>query len=136
MKFNIDNCKLIDINKHNSDSGTLSVIENGINCPFDIKRVYYTYDIPTGAERGGHAHKNIQQLIIAASGSFNVDIDDGKNKETIFLNSPYKGLLITPGIWRELNNFSSGAVVLVFASELYNEEEYIRSYEEFINYQK
>lgn len=128
---NIDNCKLIDIRKNSSDKGALSFIEQGIFVPFDIKRVYFTYDIPSGAERGGHAHKALYQYVVAASGSFNVDIDDGKNKRTIFLNDPSKGLLITPGIWRELNNFSAGSVVLVMASDVYQESDYIRNYSVF-----
>lgn len=127
----IEDCKIIDIQKISSDRGSLSVLESDLSAPFDIKRVYFTYDIPFGVERGGHSHKNLYQLIISVSGSFNVIIDDGKNRESIFLNNPSKGLLITPGIWRELNNFSSGSVALVAASEIYNEEDYIRDYNEF-----
>jgi len=127
----IDNCKIIDIPKISSDKGSLSVAESNLSIPFNIKRVYFTYDIPSGAERGGHAHKELYQLIIAASGSFDVNIDDGKSRKKIFLNSPSKGLLITPGIWRELNNFSTGGVVLVLASMLYDEHDYIRDYEKF-----
>ncbi len=127
----VENCKIIDIVKITSDRGSLSVLESNLSAPFDIKRVYFTYDIPSGAERGGHAHKNLYQLIIAVSGSFEVVIDDGKNKETIFLNNPGKGLLITPGIWRELKSFSSGSTVLVAASEIYDESDYIRDYNIF-----
>ncbi len=130
----IRHCQIIDISKISSDKGSLSVLESNSSIPFDIKRVYYTYDIPSGAERGGHAHKNLYQLIIAASGSFNVILDDGKNRKTVFLNNPSKGLLITPGIWREINEFSNGSVVLVMASELYDEKDYIRDYDLFIQH--
>lgn len=128
----IDNCILIDIPKISSDKGALSVLESNHNIQFDIKRVYYTYDIPSGAERGGHAHKDLYQIIIAASGSFEVLLDDGKNSKKIFLNNPSKGLLITPGIWRELNNFSSSSVVLVMASDVYKEHDYHRDYNDFL----
>ncbi|TLX76900.1 WxcM-like domain-containing protein [Labilibacter sediminis] len=129
----IEDCKIIDIQKVSSDRGSLSVIESDLSAPFDIKRVYFTYDIPSGAERGGHAHKNLFQLIISVSGSFNVIIDDGNNRKSVFLNNPSQGLLITPGIWRELDSFSSGSVVLVAASETYDEDDYIRDYNEFKN---
>ena len=128
---NIDDCVIIDIAKVSSDKGSLSFVEAELSVPFDIKRVYYTYDIPSGAERGGHAHKELYQLVVAASGSFNVIIDDGKNQVTHFLNNPRKGLLITPGIWREINEFSTGSVVLVMASELYDEGDYFRDYDQF-----
>ncbi len=128
----IKSCKIIDIPKVCSTRGSLSFLESENIIPFEIKRVYYTYDIPSGAERGGHAHKDLFQLIIPVSGSFNVLIDDGNQKDTVFLNSPNKALLITPGIWRELNNFSTGSVVLVLASEIYSEEDYIRNYRDFI----
>lgn len=124
-------CQIIDIKKISSHKGSLSAVESDVSLPFNIKRIYFTYDIPSGAERGGHAHKALYQYVVAASGSFNVDIDDGKNKRTIFLNDPSKGLLITPGIWRELNNFSAGSVVLVMASDVYQESDYIRDYNEF-----
>jgi len=130
---NIDNCKIIELERICSDKGSLTFIESEISAPFNIKRVYFTYDIPTEAERGGHAHKNLYQLIFAASGSFNVSIDDGINQTSYFLNNPQKGLLITPGIWREINNFSTGSTVLVMASELYDEDDYIRDYKKFKN---
>ncbi len=128
----ISNCRIIDIPKVVSMRGALSFLESENIIPFEIRRVYYTYDIPSGAERGGHAHKELFQLIIPVSGSFNVLIDDGNQKDTVFLNSPDKALLITPGIWRELNNFSTGSVVLVLASAEYDEADYLRNYSDFI----
>jgi len=112
----------------------LTVVENNITVPFEVKRVYYLYDVPGGEVRGGHAHKDLYQLLIAASGSFDVVLDDGNIKRTISLNRPYLGLLIIPGIWRELNNFSSGSVCLVLASEIYIEDDYIRVYDSFLKY--
>ena len=133
----IDDCKIISLDRHHSDrQGDLSVVENHINIPFEVKRVYYLYDIPGGAERGGHAHKNLQQLIIAASGSFTVVLDDGKTKRSVSLNRPYQGLLIVPGIWREVVDFSSGAICLVLASEKYDESDYIREYNDFLMLKK
>jgi dTDP-4-dehydrorhamnose 3,5-epimerase-like enzyme len=105
-----------------------------MDIPFDVKRLYYLYDVPGGAERGGHAHKGLHQLIVAASGSFDVVLDDGKNRKVVELNRPYYGLYVIPGIWRELINFSSGAICLVLASEKYNIDDYIRDYEEFLKY--
>lgn len=127
-------CTIIEMNKHQHDKGNLSVIENGITVPFDVKRVYYLYDVPGGESRGGHAHKELRQLIVAASGSFNVTLDDGNVKRTFTLNRPYQGLLVVPGIWRELDDFSSGAVCLVMASMVYDADDYIRDYEHFIAY--
>jgi len=124
-------CTIIEINKHQHDKGNLSVIENSITVPFDVKRVYYLYDVPGGESRGGHAHKELRQLIVAASGSFNVTLDDGNVKRTFTLNRPYQGLLVVPGIWRELDDFSSGAVCLVMASMVYDADDYIRDYEQF-----
>lgn len=111
--------------------GNLSFIEGGRHVPFDIKRVYYLYDVPGGATRGGHAHRTINQVIIALSGSFDVILDDGKVREKVSLNRSYYGLLLPNMIWRELENFSSGAVCMVLASDFYDEGEYIRDYEEF-----
>lgn len=127
----INDCILIDIPQVNSEYGRLSVAQGNTDIPFCIKRVYYTYDIPSGAERGGHAHRELSQIIIAVSGSFEVTLDDGTNCKSVFLNKPNSGLLIQPGIWREINNFSSGSIVLVLASDLYKEEDYIRNYEDF-----
>ena len=126
---------MIELNRHHSDrKGNLSVVENGLTVPFDVKRTYYLYDVPGGESRGGHAHRDLSQLIIAASGSFTVTLDDGEVKRTFLLNRPYQGLYIVPGIWRTLDDFSSGAVCLVLASDVYTEADYIRSYDEFIRY--
>jgi dTDP-4-dehydrorhamnose 3,5-epimerase-like enzyme len=105
-----------------------------VNIPFDVKRIYYLYDVPGGAQRGGHAHKELQQLIVAAGGCFDIVLDDGKNKKVIELNRPYYGLLIVPGIWREIINFSSGATCLVLASHKYDESDYFREYKDFLDF--
>ena len=110
------------------------VVENSSTIPFEVRRTYYLYDIPGGESRGGHAHRKLQQLIVAASGSFSVTLNDGRVKRTFVMNRPYQGLLIVPGIWRTLEDFSSGSVCLVLASEKYEESDYIRDYEEFIKY--
>jgi dTDP-4-dehydrorhamnose 3,5-epimerase-like enzyme len=125
------NTKLINIPKIEDPRGNLSVIEHEV-VPFDIKRVYYLYDVPAGAERGGHAHKKLQQFLVALSGSFDVLLNDGKVEKTVTLNKPFEGLLISKGIWRELKNFSSGAVCLVVASEVFEEADYIRDFEDFL----
>ena len=130
----IYDCSIIEIDKHHHQKGNISVIENNETVPFEVKRVYYLYDVPGGEKRGGHAHKELRQLIIAASGSFNVTLDDGNVKRTFTLNRPYHGLLVVPGIWRELDDFSSGSVCLVLASHLYDENDYIRDYKEYKDY--
>ena len=130
MKFNM-NIKLISIPKIEDNRGNQSVIENDV-IPFEIKRVYYLYDVPAGAERGGHAHIDQKEFLIALSGSFDVVLNDGQNQQIITLNKPYEGLLINQGIWRELNNFSSGSVCLVIASAVYDEQDYIREFDEFL----
>lgn len=127
------NINIIDIPKINNAKGNIGVIEND-TIPFEIKRVYYLFDVPSGAKRGGHAHKNLKQILIAISGSFDVILKDGKNKETVTLNRPDKGLLIENNIWRELENFSSGAVCLVMASEVFSEEDYIRTYKDYLKF--
>jgi WxcM-like, C-terminal len=127
------NITIIDIPKIENSLGNIAVVENGA-IPFDIKRVYYLYDIPSSAVRGGHSHKVLNQILIAISGSFDVVLHDGQEKQTITLNKPDKGLLIKPNIWRELENFSSGSVCLVLASDVFLEEDYIRDFDEFIAY--
>ena len=129
------NYKIIDIPKINNTKGNIGVIEND-TIPFDVKRVYYLFDVPSGAKRGGHAHKKLKQVLIAISGSFDVVLKDGKSKEIVTLNRPDKGLLIENNIWRELENFSSGSVCLVLASEEFSEEDYIRNYKEYLNFVK
>lgn len=142
-KYNVFDCTMVELDKHHSDrKGNLTVVENGDISrgsvqgilPFDVKRVYYLYDVPGGENRGSHAHKDLSQLIIAASGSFRVTLDDGKCKRSFFLNRPYQGLYVKPGMWRDLEDFSSGAVCMVLASEVYQAEDYIRDYGEFIKF--
>ena len=128
----IDNCKLIDLPKIGEPRGNLTFVEGGRHVPFDIKRVYYLYDVPGGAERGGHAHRDLHQLIVAMSGSFDIVLDDGHTKMRYHLNRSYYGLYVCPMIWREMDNFSSGAVCLVLASNLYDESDYYRDYDEFM----
>lgn len=125
------NIQLIDIPKIENSLGNIAVVENDV-IPFAIKRVYYLYDIPSSAIRGGHSHKNLQQVLIAISGSFDVVLKDGISETKVTLNKPDKGLLIKNNTWRELENFSSGAVCLVLASQVFNEEDYIRDFDEFI----
>ena len=127
--------KIIEIPKINNTKGNIGVIEND-TIPFDIKRVYYLFDVPTGAKRGGHAHKKLKQVLIAISGSFDVVLKNGKSKEIITLNRPDNGLLIENNIWRELENFSSGSVCLVLASEEFSEDDYIRSYKDYLSLAK
>lgn len=128
---NIYSCNVLELPRIHNPSGNITIVQNGSDLPFNVKRVYYLYDVPGGSERGGHAHKELQQLIVAASGSFDVILDDGVMKKTVNLNRPYYGLLIVPGIWREIINFSSGAICLVLASERYNPSDYIRDYSDF-----
>lgn len=125
------NARIINIPKIEDPRGNLSVIEKEV-VPFEIKRVYYLYDVPAGAERGGHAHIAQQEFLVALSGSFNVILNDGKEEKTITLNKPFEGLLIGSGIWRELKNFSSGSVCLVIASDVFKEEDYIRDFDVFL----
>ena len=131
-EFNIDTCSVISLPKISDPRGNLTSIEGGHHGPFDIQRVYYLYDVPGGAERGGHAHKGLHQLIIAMSGSFDVVLDDGFNKKRVHLSRSYNGLYVCPMIWRELDNFSSGSVCMVLASNRYDEEDYFRNYGEFL----
>lgn len=128
----ISKCKIIDLPKIHDPRGNLTFIETGKHIDFDIKRVYYLYDVPGGSERGGHAHKELQQLIIAMSGSFDIVLDDGHEKKKFHLNRSYYGLYICPMVWRELDNFSSGSVCMVLASIFYDESDYYRDYDEFL----
>ena len=127
----IDDCQVIDLSKIHRPSGNITVVENDINIPFQVKRVYYLYDVPAGEDRGGHAHYQLEQYIIAASGSFDVILDDGTNKKTVTLNRPHLALHVVPGLWRELDNFSSGSICMVLASHTYDEKDYIRDYNKF-----
>ena len=134
-RYSVFDCSMVELDRHHSDrKGNLTVVENGNTLPFDVKRVYYLYDVPGGENRGAHAHKDLEQLIIAASGSFTVTLDDGKCKRSFFLNRPYQGLYVRPGMWRDLTDFSSGAVAMVLASDVYLKEDYIRDYNEFIKF--
>ena len=128
----IDKCRIIDLPVINDPRGNLTFIEGGRHIPFDIRRVYYLYDIPGGGARGGHAHKALHTLIIAMSGSFDIHIDDGSAKKVVHMNRSYYGLYVCPMIWREIDNFSSGAVCMSLASELYDETDYYRDYDAFI----
>ncbi len=132
MKSNIYDCVVLPLNKIHNRAGNITIVESGKNIPFNIQRVYYLYDIPGGEGRGGHAHKELQQLIVTASGSFDVLLDDGLNKKIVTLNRPNFGLMIVPGIWRELFEFSSGAICLVLASIKYSEDDYLRDYQTFL----
>lgn len=129
--MSLEQCRIIELPRINDPRGNLTFVEGSRHIPFDIKRVYYLYDVPGGAERGGHAHKGLHQLIVAMSGSFDIHIDDGKNKKSFHLNRSYQGLYLCPMIWREIDNFSSGAVCMALASEYYSEEDYFRNYDEF-----
>ncbi|MBQ4039099.1 MAG: WxcM-like domain-containing protein [Bacteroidaceae bacterium] len=132
----IDDCRIIELGRHHGSKGNLTEVENGKIAGFDTKRVFFIYDIPGGASRGGHAHKTLRELIIAASGSFDVYINDGTRERTFHLNRPSQALLLSAGVWEELRNFSSGAVALVLASEHYALEDYIRNFDEFIEYKQ
>lgn len=142
-KHNVFDCTMVELDKHHSNRrGNLTVVENGDTStgstqgtlPFDVKRVYYLYDVPGGESRGAHAHRDLEQFIVAASGSFKVTLDDGNCKRSFFLNRPYQGLYVKPGMWRDLDDFSSGAVCMVLASDVYKKEDYIRDYNEFIEF--
>ena len=127
----IEDCRIIQLPRIQDRRGNLTFVESNRHIPFEIRRTYYLYDVPGGSERGGHAHKGLQQLIIAISGSFDVHIDDARQKKDYSLNRSYFGLLVCPMIWREIDNFSSGAVCMVLASDFYDENDYYRDYEEF-----
>ena len=128
----IERCNMLELPKIEDERGNLTFIEGGNHTPFDIKRVYYLYDVPAGAERGGHAHKALHQLIIAVSGSFDIHLNDGSSKKTIHMNRCDRGLYVCPMIWREINNFSLGAICMALVSELYDESDYYRDYSTFL----
>jgi len=132
----LSNCCIIQLPKINNRAGNITSVVNNENVPFGVKRVFYIYDIPGGEDRGAHAHKECHQFLVAASGSFEVEIDDGTNKKTVFLNQPYYGLHIPPGIWAAEKGFSSGAICLVLTSLKYDENDYIRKYSDYLNYIK
>lgn len=134
--YNVEDCIIVDLPKIHRDAGNLTFLENNRNIPFEIKRIYYLYDVPTGAERGGHAHHELEQYLVAASGSFTVVLNDGKQKKSVFLNNPSQALYLRKGIWREIENFSSGSICLVLASQIYEESDYIREYDDFIKFRK
>jgi len=133
-KVSVYDCSFIELPKIGDRRGQITPVYNSVNVPFDVKRVFYTYDIPGGESRGAHAHKKCHQFLIAASGSFEVLLDDGENKRTVLLNRPFYGLHIPPGIWAAEQGFSSGSVCLVLASESYDASDYIRDYNIFKNY--
>jgi dTDP-4-dehydrorhamnose 3,5-epimerase-like enzyme len=130
--MSLNDCRIIELPKIADPRGNLTFVESQKHIPFNIKRVYYTYDVPGGAERGGHAHKELKQLIIAMSGSFDITLDDGFEKKTFHLNRSYFGLYVPTMVWREIDNFSSGSVCMVLASEFYSEADYYREYEDFL----
>jgi hypothetical protein len=130
--YTVNDCKLIDLPRIQDPRGNLTFVEGGQHIPFDIRRVYYLYDVPGGSERGGHAHLALHQFVIAMSGSFDIVLDDGFEKRRVHLNRSYLGLYLPPMTWRELDNFSSGSVCMVLASEVYAESDYLRDYSEFM----
>lgn len=133
--MSVRDCRVIDLPRIHDPRGNLTFVEGHNHIPFDIQRVYYLYDVPGGAERGGHAHKQLQQLIIAMSGSFDLHVDDGTERRTFHLNRSYHGVFVPRMIWREIDNFSSGAVCLVLASDRYDESDYYRCYQDFVDAQ-
>jgi len=130
--MSLEDCRIIELPKINDPHGNLTFVENHAQIPFAMQRVYYVYDVPGGAERGGHAHKELHQFIVAMSGSFDITLDDGKDKKKFHLARSYYGLYVCPMIWRAIDNFSSGSVLMCIASEKYNEQDYYRSYEDFM----
>lgn len=132
----IDDCRIIELGRHHGAKGNLTEVENDKIAGFDTERVFFIYDIPGGASRGGHAHKTLRELIVAASGSFDVYVNDGTRERTFHLNRPSQALLLSAGVWEELRDFSSGAVALVLASQHYDGEDYIRDFEQFIDYKR
>ena len=136
-KYSVFDCSVVELDKHHSDrKGNLTVVENGVTLPFDVKRVYYLYDVPGGEDRGGHAFKENQEVVIALSGAFDVVVDDGERKRTFSLNRSYYGLYIPAGLWRTMENFSTNSFALEFGSLHYNPNDYIRDYDEFLKLKK
>ena len=133
---NVSDCKIFNLPKIQNEAGNITAVQNKDTIPFDIKRIYYLYDVPMGSERGGHAHHELEQFVVAVSGSFTFILDDSKNKKEVFLNNPAEALHIKAGIWRVINNFSSGSICLVLASQEYREADYIRNYDEYLKYRK
>ena len=134
--YKISDCEVINLPKIHNEAGNITALENKDSIPFNIKRIYYLYDVPMGSERGGHGHYELQQYVVAASGSFTFILHDGNNIKEVFLNDPSEALHIKPGIWREIKNFSSGSICLVLASHEYSEADYIRNYDDFLTYRK
>lgn len=132
--FSVEDCKIIKLPKIHNTAGNLTALENHKEVPFNIRRIYYLYDVPTGSERGGHAHYELEQYIVAVSGAFTFVLDDGRQKKEVLLNNPGEALYIRSGIWREIKGFSSGSVCLVLASHKYAEADYMRAYDEYLNY--
>lgn len=135
-RTSVYDCHVLPLNKVHNFSGNTTVVEGNRNVPFNLRRIYYLYDIPGGESRGGHAHKELYQLIVAASGSFEVLLDDGENKKIVRLDRPNFGLLVIPGIWRELMEFSSGAICIVLASHKYKKSDYMRNYNSFVKFKQ
>lgn len=135
-QFSIFDCNIIHLPKIHSRQGNITPVQNNVNIPFEVKRIYYLYDIPGGESRGAHGHKELESIIIAVSGSFDITIDDGFNKKTVQLNRPYLGLNLKPGMWRDISNFSSGAICLVLASEKFDKNDYLRNYNDFLKFKK
>lgn len=135
-KTTVYDCTILQLPVVHNEAGNITALNNDLEIPFDIKRVYYLYDVPGGESRGGHGHKALYQLILAGSGSFDITVDDGRIRRTFQLNRPDYGLYLPPGLWRELDNFSSGSICLVMASAFYSTEDYIRNYQSFIEYKK
>ena len=136
MRTTVDDCRIIELGKHHGATGNIIVVENGRVIDFDIKRIFYIYDIPGGVTRGAHAHKTLRELIVAATGSFEVRVFDGEREKVFQLNHPSKALYLPCGVWEELRNFSSGSIALVLASTPYTPEDYFRDFDEFLKYRK
>lgn len=134
MKTSVFDCAILELPRINNRSGNITAIQNNVEIPFEIKRLFYLYDIPGGESRGAHAHKECHQFLVAASGSFEVQLDDGRVKKTVMLNQPFRGLHIPPGVWASEVNFSSGSICLVMASHKYDEQDYLRDYKEFLEF--